>query len=156
MDYLKALQTKRNGVWTELDALRAEWRQIEEQISVKEAQLRNLDELLALEGVPRLTGPGENGVRATPVSFLDAAAEIVGESASGVHYQELLAALNSRGINVPGRDPGANLIAHITRDERFVRTGRGTYGLGAKHVAASPPTRRIRPRVLRHRGGKRS
>lgn len=155
MNYLKALQVKRDEVWTELDTLRAEWRQVEERISVKEVQLRNLDELLALEGVTGSRGAAENGVRSAPASFLDAAAEIVGESPAGVHYQELLATLNSRGINVPGRDPGANLIAHLTRDERFVRTGRGTYGLREKHAAASPPTRRARPQTLRRAGGRR-
>lgn len=155
MDYLNALQGKRDVVWAELDTLRSDWRQIEERIGVKEVQLRNLDELLALEGVTRSPGVVENGGRSTQSTFLDAAAEIAGNSASGVHYQEILATLNERGVNVPGRDPGANLIAHMTRDDRFVRTGRGTYGLRDKHAAASPPSRRTRPHTIRRASAKR-
>ena len=144
MNYLRALQTKRDDVWRELDGLRRDRRELDEKIAIKEGQLKNLDELLALEGGSVSPNVVDDVARSTPPSFLDVAAELLQDSESGVHYQALLSALNEKGVNVPGREPGANLIAHLTRDERFVRTGRGMYGLRGRHTAIAPKTVRTR------------
>ena len=146
MDYEKILKAKRQEVWGDLEALRLERGRLDDSLSTKEAQLRNLDELIALEsGEP--SRPAIDGSRQGPTHFLDVAAELLGQSQDGVHYQDLLSMLNQNGINVPGRDPGANLIAHLSRDARFVRTGRGTYGLENRHAPVATPTRRVRTRT---------
>lgn len=47
-----------------------------------------------------------------------------------LHYREILLRLEKRGTAVPGSNPGANLLAHITRfPQLFERTGRGRYKL---------------------------
>jgi hypothetical protein len=51
------------------------------------------------------------------------------ETGHEYHYKELVHALQNGGIEVPGKDPGLNLIAHIHNDNRFVRPKRGIYGL---------------------------
>jgi hypothetical protein len=146
VQYVDALREKRQAVWEELEALRAEQKRVAERVGVKEAQLRNLDELLSMEGAGQAVSNSADGVR-PGVSFLDRAAEVLSGTRAGMHYRELVERLNADGVNVPGQDPGANLIAHLTRDARFVRVGRGTYGLRNVHKGASsgrPATRRRR------------
>ncbi len=148
MDYVDTLMSKRELVAHELEELRAEMRRLAELIGRKEAQVKNLNDLLALEGrTAEATAPTDAVV--TTGSFLDVAADILRGSSSGIYYRDLIAALSDRGITVPGQDPAANLIAHITRDQRFVRTARGTYGLRNLHQATATGTRR---RVVRQRG----
>ena len=145
MDYVDTLSAKRKLVAEELESVRGEVRRITELIGLKEAQLRNLDDLLALEGRASPAAPSPADRDAVGGTFLDVAADIVRGSGSGVYYRDLLKALSDRGVAVPGQDPAANLIAHLTRDERFVRTGRGTYGLRNVHQAT---TRGARRRVI--------
>ena len=46
-----------------------------------------------------------------------------------MHYRDLVPAIEDLGIFISGRDPALNLIAHIHKDERFMRPKRGFYGL---------------------------
>lgn len=49
---------------------------------------------------------------------------------NGLHYREILSRLEKRGVPVPGSNPGANLLAHITRfPQLFERIGKGCYRL---------------------------
>jgi len=53
----------------------------------------------------------------------------------GLYYRDLLLRLKERGYKVSGKDPGLNLIAHMTHDDRFQRGDkRGVYVLSASHV----------------------
>ena len=40
-----------------------------------------------------------------------------------IHYRDLVDLMMAEGEFIPGRNPGANLISHLSRDEWFVRTG---------------------------------
>jgi len=46
-----------------------------------------------------------------------------------LHYSDIYKLLVKNGIPVPGKNPEANLLTQISRDERFVRVSPGTYGL---------------------------
>lgn len=47
-----------------------------------------------------------------------------------MYYREILEHLTNRGYKVGGKDPGLNLIAHISTDKRIARgEKRGIYGL---------------------------
>lgn len=135
MTYVEVLQDKRREVLTDIDTLRAQASEISARLAAKEGQLRNLDDLLAIErdGVPDPSAVPEAVARAsTPTSqrFTDAAAEMLNDRGSPIHYQELARLLSEKGVYVPGKDPAANLIAHMLRDPRFGRaSGRGMYGL---------------------------
>ncbi|NMC58668.1 MAG: hypothetical protein GYA51_04670, partial [Candidatus Methanofastidiosa archaeon] len=37
--------------------------------------------------------------------------------------------ISSKGILIPGKNPAANLLTQISRDNRFARVSPGTYGL---------------------------
>ena len=148
-DYVGVMRAKREAVWSELETLRSEQKRLADRVALKEVQLRNLDELLSMESIGDIADDDEVATRGS-AGFLDTAADVIREAKAPVHYQELLKQVNGKGVNVPGRDPAANLIAHIGRDQRFVRTGRGTYGLQGIHQSTSP-TRRVvrtkRPRI---------
>lgn len=45
------------------------------------------------------------------------------------HYTDITNAILAAGKLLPGTNKAANLLTHITRDERFIRVSRGTYGL---------------------------
>lgn len=144
-DYVAALRLKREAVWSELEEMRAGWRHLGDGIQLKEAQLRNLDELLALEQPPTNGDAPDAPFVALGKGFLEAAADILVREGKGLHYQVLLAQLKELGVHVPGKDPAANLITHLSRDARFIRTGRGEYGLeGRDQPAAAARTKRVR------------
>lgn len=147
MTYVDSLREKRQLVWGELETLRAEQRRVGELVGVKEAQLKNIDELLAMEGETSGTNGRSDGPGTTVSTFLDVTVEVLRNARAGIHYRELLEQLNTRGVNVPGRDPGANLLAHLGRDARFVRVGRGTYGLKGAHKEIRTRRRVTRKRV---------
>lgn len=134
MTYIDVLREKRREVVAEIDGLRAEAAAVATRLTAKEGQLRNLDDLLALEGKSSETrSPEESPSRSASTTsrrFTDAAVEVLAERGEPIHYQELARILGERQIYVPGKDPAANLIAHMLRDPRFTRTGgRGMYGL---------------------------
>ena len=151
------LRLKRTEVLSEIDGLRTQASDISGRIAAKEGQLRNLEDLLALEGG---TVPAADGAEALPRAattksqrFTDAAVEILAGLGSPIHYLDLVRRLSERDVYVPGKEPGANLIAHMLRDERFSRAnGRGMYGLaewpGMRQVTGSSPKSR-RPRRTR-------
>lgn len=52
-----------------------------------------------------------------------------------LYYREILRRLMIQGYQVGGKDPGLNLIAHITKDSRLQRgSKRGTYGLNEDYA----------------------
>jgi hypothetical protein len=171
-DFTTALQEEFASVSGQLTEIRTEEEEIrtrmgeqlravaEKRIAL-EARLRHLQALLALEGklqhseaMAMFSSPGVVGAR----PLADEAYEFLSESAHEWHYQDLATALANRGVNIPGRDPAKNLVAHIHRDPRFVRPKRGTYGLiewypkGTKSVGVRKPTRsKVRANTRRSR-----
>jgi hypothetical protein len=129
--YVSALSAKRTEVLSAIERLREDAAQLAAQISLKENQLRNLDDLLAVENgrVPDSSQRDSAPKERRSTSFTDQAAEMLDQQGKPIHYRQLVSLLAERNIYVPGKDPGANLIAHISRDARFARVGRGMYGL---------------------------
>jgi hypothetical protein len=132
-DYVDVLKNKRQHILADIARLRSEAAEIASTLSSKESQLHNLTELLALEGVDLAAGaeaeavalPGHRSGR-----FIDAAWALLQKTSKPMHYQELAERLAAEGVRVPGTNPAANLIAHMSRDSRFGRgKARGVYGL---------------------------
>ncbi len=151
--YVDVLRDKRAEVLADIEGLRAQASELAGRLAAKEGQLRNLDDLLSLEtGNPEARQDTDATAQRTQSAktqrFTDAAVEILAERGEPIHYLELTKLLGERGIYVPGKEPGANLIAHMLRDERFTRApARGTYGL-----AAWPGMREGAPRSRRTAG----
>ena len=69
-------------------------------------------------------------------SLRDEVVNLLGQVYPGmIYYRELLQCIESMGYQVGGKDPGLNLIAHISTDKRIVRGDkRGMYGLSDDFV----------------------
>src|SRR5207253_1144130 len=76
--------------------------------------------------------------------LLGASERILRDAGRPLHIKELLPLLREKGISLPGRGTEANVIVRLTRSNgRFVRTGRGTYGLPEFGLPEVKPTKRI-------------
>lgn len=82
---------------------------------VLDEETDNSEELIELKGDP----------------LRDEVVNLLGQVYPGMmYYRELLQCLEGMGYQVGGKDPGLNLIAHISTDKRIVRGDkRGMYGL---------------------------
>lgn len=111
----------------ELAELRTKREELCEVIARKESQARNLRELLESEGYQ--AEESRNGVEPPKHSVVDAAYELVSAGGQPLYYKDLADRLIDAGVSIPGRDPQANLLSYIVRDQRFQRIARGTYAL---------------------------
>lgn len=129
------------------------------------AQLRGLGSReLAQLSAPRFTDTAPNGSSdeaggRTPsparTVLLTAVIGILADRGEPMQIRDLMTAVQERGVAIPGSGQQANLIAHISRDERIVRPRRGFYALREWGVAeAKPPARTKRRRVRRRSGAK--
>jgi len=132
-------------------------RRISEDRSELQARRRHLQALLAFEGVgePEMKGApgvperaGSGGTEEETVTLADQVYYYLLERGKEQHYREIAEALIERGIEITGKDPGLNLVAHIHADERFKRPRRGVYGLAEWYSKRmrSAGTRRKRAR----------
>lgn len=62
------------------------------------------------------------------------------------HISELMRLLQARDVHIPGAGTQANLITHLRRDSRLVRTSRGMYGLAIWGLQATETPARARRR----------
>ncbi len=127
--------------------LEAELKQLETQLApLQERVILKREQLAALERVLEIESGGEGIVRRTPRSnnMTGAAFEILKSSGKPAHYTDLVGRLEEAGVEVPGRQPGANLIAHLSRDNRFIRVGSGIYALSEWGMKAMPKRRRAK------------
>ena len=125
-DFVKSVQEESDQVADEL-------RKILDQLEPLVEQRRKLEERArALKTVISTYQPGTEGAPLSGESgerhFTDVAYDILAAEGE-LYYEDLLSRLNEAGVRVPGRNPGANLIAHMGRDKRFRRVGRGTYAV---------------------------
>ena len=99
-----------------------------ETIKQKEDQIAYIQKLLEAEGVELENGSFDGSLTMT---VSDIAYVILSKKneLKPVYYRDLADMILAEGKLIPGKDPYANLISHLSRDDRFVRTGRGTYGL---------------------------
>jgi hypothetical protein len=126
---LEDTQTQEEQIRTEMgERLRA----LAEERTTLEARLRHLQALLALEGQHQHVSAAlvtSAAASSAERSLADEAHRFLAEAARDYHYLDLATALMARGVEIPGKDPAKNLVAHIHRDPRFVRPKRGVYGL---------------------------
>lgn len=133
-DRLETLLAWQRELDQELEGLRAKQTELSKSIGLREAQSRNLRELLQIEQQSGQDSPPVNGSETD--SLADAAYEAVKEIGEPVYYKDLAEHLVGIGVAIPGRDPKANLLSYIARDERFKRIKRGTYALAEWNIRA--------------------
>jgi hypothetical protein len=92
---------------------------------------------------------------APPPAIEDRIEQVLRSSGAPMHIRDIRASLISMGAPLPGKGDEANIILRLRRDSgRFVRTGRGTYGLVTWQVTEYSPQPR-KKRVVRRRAAKR-
>jgi hypothetical protein len=83
----------------------------------------------------------------TQARLEDQVARVLQGAGAPLHISKIRQALIDAGVPLPGRGDEANIIVRLARDtERFVRTGRGTYGLKEMGAVEVRPTRMRRVR----------
>ena len=150
--YIDALQRRLEELNGAIGSEQVKARQLLEAIASKEEQVTHITQLLAAEGV-RVgdASSGEGRKKSVPEMAYEILADRPEQKA--IHYRDLADLIMAEGEFIPGRNPAANLISHLSRDERFVRTGRGTYGLASWGLKpANKRTRRRRRRTKKSRG----
>jgi hypothetical protein len=135
------LESWRREAREKLELLQAELLETQKQVDATKERLSLLDRLLALEASPSSVASSE--VAGKPDDLLDACEAILREIGEPVHIRGLYGALIERRMPIPGRGTEANLIVRLQRSEgRFVRTGRGMYGLPEFGIPEARPQRR--------------
>ena len=117
----------REDILDELAKLKKQLSSLMEDISKREVQLRNIDSLLESEGYTPPIQQDLNPRKDDSIS--DHAFTVLKETNQPWYYKELADKLKEIGVHIPGQDRAANLLSHISRDERFERVKRGTYAL---------------------------
>jgi hypothetical protein len=140
------------------EAVRSEYaeklREISEEATRLEAELRHIGALLALQG----GAPGKDTEQAAfreelpmPADLREETCKLLGEVREPMHYTRITQELALRGIHIPGKEPQNNLVAHIHKDPRFKRPKRGFYGLAEWYPKDSPSVGARRPKTGRQR-----
>lgn len=127
------LQEWKQALLRDIEALKAQIAPIETELKVKCEKLAAIERLLNLEAHPleTISAPqsSSNIVAKDKKRVADIAYDVLKDAGSPMYYKDLCAAILQKGFEVPGQDPAANLIAHISIDPRFKRVKRGTYAL---------------------------
>lgn len=152
MDKLQPLLDWKQSLDQELETLQVKRAELNEAIARKEAQARNLRELLESEG--HLVEKNAGNRNSPTDSITDAAYAVVKKIGQPLYYKDLADRLVDAGTSIPGRDPNANLLSYMARDQRFQRVGRGTYalvewGLRPKRKAKASRTQKATTRRAR-------
>ena len=127
-NFVFELKNKLRYLHSEIADLQKSVQESMEQIDEKQKVVEHIIRLLEIEGVG--LEDSEIGVLINK-SYSDIAYELLSELESNEpqHYRELYKIFIVKGIPISGKDPAANLLTHISRDDRFVRVAPGTYGL---------------------------
>ena len=127
-EYVNALKARLREYLNSIEQDQKKVREMLESIEKKDQQVVHIQKLLEAEGLNLV----DEGIEiAGEISLADIAYDVLDSEANRkpVHYRDLAKMIFKQGKNIPGKDPAANLIAHLGRDNRFERTGRGLYGL---------------------------
>ena len=119
----------------ELVEARKQYNELGEALAKKENQLANVEALLEAEGW--MDSKDRPQILGRYSSVADNAYAILKEHGKPVYYKDLVLQMKECGVTIPGTDPAANLLTHMSRDERFDRTARGTYALREWGIAKS-------------------
>jgi len=117
-------------------------REVSEEVTRLEAELRHLGALITLESggaqATEVEGVGSLQELAIPADLREETYKLLTEVREPMHYTQMAEQLVLRGVRIPGREPAKNLVAHIHNDPRFKRPRRGFYGLAEWYPKGTP------------------
>ena len=126
--YIESLRWMLEEIKSEILEYQNEVQTLFSKIEIKQEQADHLMKLLTAEN-HSFSDPDSSILG--NISVPDIAYELLNSQGNPtpLHYKKLTHEVLSKGIMIPGKDPAANLLSQINRDNRFVRTAPGTYGL---------------------------
>jgi DNA-directed RNA polymerase delta subunit len=136
----QALKLKRDSIIEQMRALDSSIAELQAEFSSKieelhsnkktyEEMLNHIQAILKMETKSNETQHITDVNSNDDISITDSAFNLLQESHKPMHYKDIANALNSRGLHISGVNPAATLLSRISRDGRFKRVKRGTYGL---------------------------
>jgi hypothetical protein len=140
-EYINSLTWRLDELKTEIVDLQKTIQKMFSEVELKQEQASHLVMLLKAEGIsiqdPELAS-------LTNIAIADVAYDFMTNQnkKTPMHYDDIAKAIMAKGILIPGKNPASNLLSHINRDERFVRTAPGTYGLKEWGVQEMPQRKR--------------
>ena len=127
-DFIAAVDDESDDVAAELARIEAELKPLIEHRHRLEERARALE---TVKSTYDLASRRNGGARVKGNRhFLDVAYDLLRDEGE-LYYETIVAKLRNLGVTVPGRNPGANLIAHMSRSRRFKRIGRGIYAVNS-------------------------
>jgi hypothetical protein len=132
MAFVDELLSRHRQLSAEVEKDTAKAQDLMSGVTKKKRAIEALEELIRIEGgalpqeTPLLAFPTPPRV-GTPIS--ETAYAVLEERGKPLHYQQLTREVQMRGIAIGGQNPANTLLAHLSRDDRFYRPNRGTYGL---------------------------
>lgn len=149
-EHITTLLNWQNQVREEIANLKKRQAELAVELSKKDTQLRNINSLLESEGYTKTSELASEMEYSG--SIADCAYSILRDLGQPIYYKDLSRKMLDNGISIPGKDPPANLLTHISRDDRFTRTARGVYALTEWRLPKKPmrpSKRKRRPRIKR-------
>jgi hypothetical protein len=145
-DRARAVSAALEDVRRREETVRSEYaeklREISEETTRLDAELRHLSALLALQGGSHKESGTEGAVAlerlGMPADLRQEAYKLLAEQREPLHYTQMMEQLVLRGVHIPGKEPAKNLVAHIHNDPRFKRPRRGFYGLAEWYPKGAP------------------
>ena len=129
MDAKQLIAWKRS-LLEKCERLRTNLQEFKEELGKTTQQIELVDRLLGLASPGQDCTAAKLGLRA-PDSVVEALIEVLGSEGTPLHISALVKEFHSRGWRIPGRGLESNLIAYLSRDSRFERVAKGTYGLAS-------------------------
>ena len=141
---LAELQEIKNKKTSEISKLLSE-------VEVLQKSIENLVDLLKVEGF-QVNSQIEKASSNATISELAHDYLMSQGNKQPRHYMDIYKAIISSGKQIPGKNPAANLLTHMIRDERFVRISSGTYGLSEWGLVALKSRRKRRTHTYNKKG----
>jgi hypothetical protein len=140
-EYISNLSWRLGELKAEIVDLQKTIQSMFKEVEQKQEQAQYLLKLLKAEGIdiqdPELASLTDTAIADIAYDYLKNE-----NTKTPLHYNDLAKAIMEKGILIPGKIPSSNLLSHINRDDRFVRTAPGTYGLKEWGVTEMPQRRR--------------
>jgi len=126
--YLETLKWRLSQLKEEIVEHQNKIQEIFRQVEIEQEQIKSITQLLATEGM-LIDDPDLAAMTDAPIADLAFKFLQNDPDHKPAHYSKITKNIMAQGILIPGKNPAANLLTHISRDDRFVRTSSGTYGL---------------------------
>jgi len=122
----------------EIEGIYAEIQPKIDQIEALTCKIELLEKYLGISSTPNEQLKSKlrlvKNTRTEGKTIADLAVEVLEDVGKPLHYAKIMEKVESKyNFPIPGKDPKANMTAHLSNDKRIVRLAKGVYGLADWH-----------------------